>query len=196
MHPVLRTLAIAWGLLGVLTLLGRALVSLTPLAVQALSSDLAWWQLALGGAWVGFMAYTEGYKGFQKRFAPMVAARVHVLRTRPTLLRALLAPMFCMGLVDATRRRLAVSWGILLGVIALVLVVRFLPQPWRGLVDAGVVVGLGWGTVSLIAHVAWTLATGRTVVDAELAPVVASSPEADAPPHGPNTTAEPASATD
>jgi hypothetical protein len=31
----------------------------------------------------------------------------------------------------------------------LIILVRFLAQPWRGIVDAGVVVGLAWGLISL-----------------------------------------------
>ena len=34
--------------------------------------------------------------------------------------------------------------------IVLIVSVRQLPQPWRGMVDAGVVVGLTWGVVSII----------------------------------------------
>ena len=34
-----------------------------------------------------------------------------------------------------------------------VLVVRQLPQPWRGIVDGGVVVGLSWGTLAIFANV-------------------------------------------
>lgn len=169
MHPLLRGLAIVWALLGILLLLGRPLVSLTPIAIEALMSGLAGWQWAIAVGWVGFMAYTEGYKGFQTRFSPMFAARVDVLRREPSVARALLAPAFCMGLFDATRRRLAISWGVLIGVIILVVLVRWLPQPWRGIVDLGVLVGLGWGSLSLVAHVAWTLWTGQTAADPELA---------------------------
>ena len=28
---------------------------------------------------------------------------------------------------------------------------QYLPQPWRGVLDAGVVVGLGWGILSIVA---------------------------------------------
>jgi len=43
------------------------------------------------------MLYSEGYKGFQKGYSPRVAARGHYLRDHSTLLRAILAPLFCMG---------------------------------------------------------------------------------------------------
>jgi len=52
--------------------------------------------------------------------------------------------------LQATRKRLIVSW-ILLGTILLVVfLIRLLPQPWRGIIDGGVVAGLGLGTLSLI----------------------------------------------
>ena len=35
-------------------------------------------------------------------------------------------------------------------IIGFVLIARQLPQPWRGIVDAGVVVGLGLGIISIL----------------------------------------------
>jgi hypothetical protein len=158
-----------WGAVGVIALLVRAVVGLTPIALAPLrAGQLGGLELAVLVAWCAFMAYTEGYRGFQLRFSPFVAARVLEIRDRPSALRVALAPAFCMGLFDATRRRLIVSWALLLGVTALVVVVRLLDQPWRGIVDAGVVVGLSWGTLSLVVSVVRALATGRPAADAEL----------------------------
>jgi len=163
------TLGAAWGILGVLTLLTRAIVSLAPIALDAMMGPLTAWEWLALGLWVGFMAYAEGYRGFQKRFSPFVAARVIELIDRPSALRVALAPAFCMGLFDATRRRLLISWGVLLGVIALIAVVRLLDQPWRGIVDAGVVIGLSWGALSLLASVGRAVLTGHPAADPELA---------------------------
>lgn len=158
-----------WGVIGVLALLLRAIFGLAPIAAEALLGPLTWLHgLALVG-WVVFMAYTEGYRGFQLRFSPFVAARALEVAARPSPLRVALAPAFCMGLFDATRRRLLVSWGILLGVIALIAIVRLLDQPWRGIVDAGVVVGLSWGALSMLASVGRAVLTGHPAVSAELA---------------------------
>jgi uncharacterized membrane protein HdeD (DUF308 family) len=63
-----------------------------------------------------------------------------------------LAPLFCMGFFHGSRARLARSWLLTLGIVALVLGIRAMPQPWRGLIDAGVVVGLSWGSVSILVH--------------------------------------------
>jgi len=132
-------------------LLLRAIVSLTPKALDPiLSGQMAWWQWLIMGTVCLFMLYAEGYKGFQKRFSPMVAARAVHLAEHPTLLRIVLAPLWCIGLFHAKRRRLIVSWSVLCGVTALIITMNFVPQPWRGIVDAGVVVGLTWGAGSLI----------------------------------------------
>jgi hypothetical protein len=96
------------------------------------------------------MAYAEGYRGFQKAFSPRVAARALYLKKNPCLLHVLLAPFFCMGFFHASRRRKITSFSVTSGIIVLILLVRLLPQPWRGIIDAGVVVGLAWGLISLI----------------------------------------------
>ena len=41
---------------------------------------------------------------------------------------------------------------LVLGIVGLVMAVRLLPQPWRGIVDAGVVVGLAIGITSIVHY--------------------------------------------
>lgn len=132
-------------------LLVKALWQLTPMALEPIRDHaLSSWQIALYGLWVVFMAYSEGYKGFQLQMAPRVAARSLYLAQNPRPLWVALAPFFCMGLFHTTRRRLIVSWSIFIAVIVLVIAVRHLEQPWRGMVDGGVVVGLGWGLTAIL----------------------------------------------
>ena len=40
---------------------------------------------------------------------------------------------------------MTVSWVFVIAIVLLVWWVRSLPQPWRGIVDGGVVLGLMWG---------------------------------------------------
>ncbi len=139
-----------WGLGGVVLFLGSAVFRLWGHAAEALAMDLALAHWAFLVPWVLFMAYSEGHKGFHKSFSPRVVARTWALADDPHPLRLLLAPAFCMGFFHGTRKRILTSW-ILTGVIVvLVLGVRLLDQPWRGLVDLGVVVGLTWGTISIL----------------------------------------------
>jgi hypothetical protein len=44
-----------------------------------------------------------------------------------------------------------------IAMIVLILLVRRLGQPWRGVIDAGIVLGLGWGFVSILARALKTL---------------------------------------
>ena len=97
-----------------------------------------------------FMAYAEGYRAFQQGFSPRVAARARYLRDHPVALHVLFAPLFCMAYFHAMKRRQIVSLSVTAGIIVLVILVRLLPQPWRGIIDGSVVVGLAWGLVSLI----------------------------------------------
>lgn len=173
-HPLsfAKALAWCWGVGGVLLLCGRAVWALFPKVLQAFEHPLSPLQIGAGLGWLGFMAYFEGYRGFQKAFAPRVVARTQHLAQNPRVLEIVLAPMFAMGLIRATKKRLLVSWWLLIGVSALVLMVRLLPQPWRGLVDAGVVLGLSWGCIAIVA---WCAAAWRGFA----IPVEMDLPESD-----------------
>jgi hypothetical protein len=139
-----------WGLLGVSLLLGSAVYRLAPLAMDALTHDLRWYHWLFLAFVLLFMAYAEGYRAFQQGFSPRVAARARYLTNHRNTLHALLAPLFCMGYFHAPKRRRVTSISVTLGIIILIILVRLLPQPWRGIVDAGVVVGLAWGLLSLV----------------------------------------------
>ena len=140
-----------WGLTGVLVLLASATLRLWPKAVDAFSYPFAWYHWAALASIVTGMAYAEGYKGFQKAFSPRTAARARYLRQNPRIVHVVFAPFFCMGYFHATKRRKITSISLTLGIIALIIFVYLVPQPWRGIIDAGVVVGLVWGIVSLLA---------------------------------------------
>lgn len=140
-----------WGVLGFAALLIQALCRLAPLAWEPIQSGtLADWHWGLLGVSVAFNAYTEGYRGFQKQAAPRVVARALYLGRGGERWHRLLAPLFCMSLFHTTKKRLVVSWCLYLGIIVLIVLVRQLSQPWRGIVDAGVVIGLGWGLMAVL----------------------------------------------
>ena len=109
-------------------------------------SEVHWLALVFS---VIYMAYAEGYKGFHLGFAPRVVVRARYLADNPRPLHVLLAPLFCMGYIYATRKRQILSFALTAMIICFVLIVRSLPQPWRGILDAGVVAGLGLGVLSI-----------------------------------------------
>ncbi len=149
-----------WGVLGVALLLCRALYQLTPFALDAVASGalgpLHWLILI---TWVAFSAYAEGYVGFHQKFSPKVVERAIELGRKASPLRAVLAAPYCMGLFDAPRKTMIRSWVLVVAIAFVVVGVRHVPQPWRGIIDAGVVVGLGIGVLSLLARFFSSLAS-------------------------------------
>ncbi len=149
-----------WGATGVAAIFIAAILRLLPWAVDSLNGDLEWFHWLAYPASIVFMGYTEGYKAFQLQYSPRVVARAFHAGSDGNVLRALAAPLFCMGFFGATKKRLIVSWAVAIGVLILIVLVKMLPQPWRGIVDAGVVVGLGWGTFAIAWF--WVLALKGT----------------------------------
>ncbi|NQV31227.1 MAG: hypothetical protein HQ515_00960 [Phycisphaeraceae bacterium] len=138
-----------WGIVGLSLILGSALYRLYPYAFELSETPLAWYHWLALGLSLLFMGYAEGYKGFHLKFSPRAAARALYLKNNPTATRVLLAPFFCMGFFHATRKRKIVAYSLTAMIILLIVLVRQLNQPWRGIVDAGVLLGLGWGLMSI-----------------------------------------------
>lgn len=158
-----------WAVLGFSLLLLQALYRLSPMVQNMLQEPLQWWHWALIALWMSFMGYTEGYKGFQKAFSPRFAARAQWLKHYPGgVLRTLFAPFFCMGFFGATKKRKIVAWALNIGIILLIIVIRQLTQPWRGIVDTGVLLGLTWGLLSVLYYSFQTLIQGKIGVSPEV----------------------------
>jgi hypothetical protein len=143
---------VLWGVGGTLAFLGVAIVRLLGRVSDMFRQPLHWYHWVTFLLVVLFMAYSEGYRGFQHAFAPRVAARAKYLYHSPRLLHVVLAPVFCMGYFHIQPRRQRAIVVLTAGIVLLVVVLRFLAQPWRGMVDAGVVVGLTWGMVSIACY--------------------------------------------
>jgi hypothetical protein len=114
-----------------------------------------------------WFAYVEGYKGFQRKFSPLVVSRSFTLQSTSPFHHLLFAPFYSMGLFHATKKRMIVSWSVSIGVAAIVAAVKRLPYPWRNIVDAGVVIGLSWGTISIIGGYVISLVTGIAPIDVD-----------------------------
>jgi hypothetical protein len=139
-----------WGMAGVVFILARAVLVLLPQALVPLERGIRPSLALLYLLSIAFNGYAEGYRAFHKKFSPRVAARaLHLLRDRSTV-HLLLAPLFVMAFFHAPRRRLIATWVMLVALVLLIWAVRQVPQPWRGVIDAGVVVALTWGIASLL----------------------------------------------
>jgi len=168
-----------WAVLGVAALLIQAIIRLSEVSWEALvSGELTPLEYAICAVCVALNAYLDGYRGFQQKFVPRVLARAHHLALYPKRWPALLAPLYAMAFFHATRKARIAAWSITLLVIVAILVVRSLPQPWRGIVDAGVVVGLAWGLVSLTLGAISHLAGSAPTADPEIQSVTPHAPNA------------------
>lgn len=149
-----RSIAVAlWGIGGTVAVLLEGVVRLAQTAIGILGREtITAGQAAFGAAWLAFIVYVEGYRAFQKRFSPRCVARALYLAEHPRPLHVALAPLYVMALMHTTRRRLIASWILVVGIVAVVLLVRALPPVWRALIDAGVAIALAWGTVVMLVY--------------------------------------------
>ena len=150
-HPILGCFGAVWGILGIAVLLGYSVWRLAAVAAAAWAYDFYLHHWLVLAAHVAFMAWSEGYRGFQQSFSPRIVARARHLIAHPHPAHVLLAPLFCMGYFHTSRRRMISVYALTVFIILLIMAVRWLEQPWRGIVDAGVVVGLLWGLISVFA---------------------------------------------
>lgn len=148
----MSAIGFVWGVGGILLLLTFAIVRLTGVALELENFELSIWHWLGMAAWFAYMVWAEGYKGFHRAFAPRVVVRASYLAANPRPLHVLLAPLFCMGYIHATPRRRLMSIALSCMIVSFVLAVRMLPQPWRGIIDVGVVAGLAVGVGSIIYY--------------------------------------------
>ena len=159
-----RNLLGLWGVFQVVSILANAIKRLVPVALQPFQqNDLQPMHWVMYVVWCIIMGYSEGYRAFQLKFSPMVVSRAFDLVNKSSFLNLLLSGPYCMGMFNASRKRMIVSWSITAGVFSLVKLVKFLPYPYRSIVDAGVVVGLSYGTLSIVALTVKALFGGKVV---------------------------------
>lgn len=154
----MKFVGVIWGLSGVLWLLIGATLRLAGHVVESIEFEWLWYHWLIMAGNLSFMLYTEAYKGFQLRFSPRLAIRLRHLYQHPRLKHVLLAPLFVMGLVHATRRRLIASSILIVSIVIFIFIIRTFSQPLRGAVDVGVVVGLSYGTATVlyfVSRLAW-----------------------------------------
>jgi len=150
LNSQIGNVAAIWGVAGTCSILGVAIFRMLGHVREGFEHTFGWQHYALLIPWLFFMLYSEGYKGFQKGFSPRVAARAHYLKQHSTTVRAIFAPVFCMGFFHSTKKRKIVVWILLLAITCFVVMFQFVPQPWRGILDVGVVLGLSWGVIATL----------------------------------------------
>ena len=112
-------------------------------------SPLHWLVMVVFVVW---MAWAEGFKGFYRAFSPRVIARSSYLGQLAHPVLSLFAPLFCVGFFYFIGCLWFVCFVLTGTIVGLVMLLRITPQPWRGIIDAGVVTGLTLGIVSLLYY--------------------------------------------
>ena len=158
-------LGATWGIGGVLALVGFAIWRLAGPAADAFSHQLGWnhWLVLVANTLL--LAYLKGYRGFHRGLAPRVAKRARIVYDQPTMVRLLLAPLFCMGYIQMERKRQVVTVMLTLFMVLMIVLVRQLDQPWRGLIDVGIASVLGIGLLSVLFHTAQVFVVEKPPVD-------------------------------
>ena len=172
---VLGLFAAAWGALGLCALLICAIVRLGFVVVSGFEAAWQPWHVAVALANAAFMAWSEGYRGFQLGFSPRSAARVKWLRHNPNLVRTVLAPLFVMGYFNAPPRRLVAVWALTAAIVVAIVVIHALAQPLRAALDIGVVLGLTWGLASFLISLKRAFAASGYPTSPQVASVEAAS---------------------
>ncbi len=139
-----------WGVAGVLLLLAYAIFRLTPPTIEAFSYHFWWYHWAILLLNTALVAYLKGYRGFQKGLSPRIAARAKYINNHPNVLRLLMGPFYCIGYFHIIKKKQIITILMTIAMVILILLIRLLNQPWRGIIDAGVVIALSWGFISLL----------------------------------------------
>ena len=144
-------LATGWALISLVLLFATAVVRLAARGIETIRAGLdpAEW-LALVVLMALFI-YGEGVRGLQRRWVPAVLRRVAELRTGRCVSHWMLAPLHAMLLIGAPKATLWRAWAGVAAIVAAVLIVRSLPEPWRGMTDISVAAALAWGLIVILA---------------------------------------------
>ena len=143
--------AALWGVLGVCALFVSAIFRLWPYVAELRGETLTFLQWVVLVFLVGALGVGKGLGVLHRRYAPRIVERAIQLFHAPTPVRTLLAPLFCMGFFGASPRRIITSFSVLGGILLLIFGVRRLQQPWRGMIDLAVCVGLAIGILSILS---------------------------------------------
>ena len=158
-----------WGVGGAMALLSWGVARVTPHALEpAFDGSMTAVHWLLYAAMIVFNAWTEGYRTFQRVITPRVLARAQYVADHPGRVSLPFVPIFVAGYFGMQRRALIARYVVLVVVVGLIVGMHFVPQPWRGIVDAGVAVGLGWGVVAMGVGLVRMLSGWRTDADPQI----------------------------
>ena len=144
--------AAAWALTGVVLLFGFAVMRLGRQGFETLQAGLS------PGEWAALLLLTlvflfgEGWGALQRVWVPRLVRRASMLRKEGRLHHRILAPLYGMSLIGASRKSQARAWLGTLAIVTAIVVVRTFPEPWRGITDLAVASALIWGLGAVVVE--------------------------------------------
>ena len=156
MQPSVRgRLAEAWGLFGVAFVFLKSAIQLGVRGVVTIGAGMSAQEWAAFILICALFVYGEGVRALQQKYMPYVLTRIARLAEERASYQ-LLAPLYALSLIGATRRVVLKAWLGTATIVAAVVIVRHFPEPWRGIVDFAVAVALTWGLIALMTS-AWRI---------------------------------------
>lgn len=148
MKKIFGFIGFIWGFVGVSLILLHGITCVYPYVVTLDFSKMFWYHYLSLIISIIFLGYAEGYKGFQLSFSPRVAQRLKLVFKNPSFVNVVLSPLFCMGFFGISKKRMKITYILTITIIFLIIIIERISEPWRGIIDTGVLVGLSWGLLS------------------------------------------------
>ena len=146
----MKNLIFIYSIGGVIAIFSSAIYRLYPHVQESMSyefSALNWIVLAV---YLLVMIVGKGYFALHRGFVPRVINRSGLLVEDGKLIDKLLAPLYCMGFFKAPMKRMIISYVMIFFIVSFIVSASKISQPWRGIIDMGVIVGLSLGILSLL----------------------------------------------
>tara|TARA_B100000927_G_scaffold291537_1_gene294282 strand:+ start:302 stop:778 length:477 start_codon:yes stop_codon:yes gene_type:complete len=148
MKKIFGFIGFIWGFVGVSLILLHGITCVYPYVVTLDFSKMFWYHYLSLIISIIFLGYAEGYKGFQLSFSPRAAQRLKLVFKNPSFVNVVLSPLFCMGFFGISKKRMKITYILTITIIFLIIIIERISEPWRGIIDTGVLVGLSWGLLS------------------------------------------------
>ena len=136
---------------GVIAIFSSAIYRLYPHVRESMSYEYSTLNWIVLTAYLIVMIVGKGYFALHRGFVPRVIDRSELLIENGNLIDKLLAPLYCMGFFKAPRKRIIISYVMIFFIVSFIVSASKISQPWRGIIDLGVVVGLSLGILSLLS---------------------------------------------
>jgi hypothetical protein len=147
------TLGSIWGVAGVLAVVAYAAARLSIRAQHIPSYDLVWYHWAALLLNTVILIYAKSYRAFRLRLAPRIGVKARDIRENPTIAKTIFAPLYCLGYFGSGSGVRFRMISITLVMVGLIVVVRYLPEPWRAVLDFGIAVALALGFVFILTEI-------------------------------------------